>query len=205
MVETTSQTGKSMNFEPYVFDTKNVNAQSLVHLINLTQPSKCIGVELGVGYGQSILTLLQQCPNIKQIYGIDTFSPYYDYHKDDYDDTPVNYLDEKQSHLCGLMAKHNIKFSGVEKKVVLIESPAEEIVDTFEDQSIDFIFMDCYSKPDEYYNAMVKWYPKIKTGGLFSGHDYQYNYIKKLVSEFRNNFLITKTMSTHDNLWVWMK
>lgn len=48
-----------------------------------------------------------------------------------------------------------------------------EVSNQFEDESIDF----CYIDADHSYNFIVSdlkaWYPKVKKGGVFSGHDYK--------------------------------
>ena len=43
----------------------------------------------------------------------------------------------------------------------------------FEDESIDFIYIDAEHKFEYVYRDIVNWYPKMKKGGIFAGHDYQ--------------------------------
>lgn len=42
----------------------------------------------------------------------------------------------------------------------------------FEDDSVDFLFIDAGHQYWEVYNDIEKWLPKIKPGGYISGHDY---------------------------------
>jgi hypothetical protein len=191
--------------EYYNFNTKNVNAQSLIHVINLTQGDDIVGIELGVGHGESLCTLAQQCPSIKTLYGVDPFTPYLDFHKEVYDGQPYDIKDDKSADIARRICEHNIKFSGMEDKINLITQPAENMLETIKDESIDFIFMDAYSLKEDYYRAMEDWYPKIKKGGIFSGHDYKFEYIQNLVYNFRINYSVTSKISVYDNLWVWIK
>jgi predicted O-methyltransferase YrrM len=64
---------------------------------------------------------------------------------------------------------------------------SEEAAKQFPDESIDFVFID----GDHSYEGCAKdidlWYPKLKEGGLLSGHDYRdgRNYgVKQAVHEF---------------------
>ena len=55
----------------------------------------------------------------------------------------------------------------------------------FADESLDFIFIDA---SHDYENVMIdlkSWYPKVKRGGAFAGHDYPaWSGVKKAVDEF---------------------
>ena len=44
--------------------------KSIIHCINL-HGDNLVGAEIGVHLGQSFLTLLQTCPNISKLYGVD--------------------------------------------------------------------------------------------------------------------------------------
>ena len=49
------------------------------------------------------------------------------------------------------------------------------------------------------------WYPKVKTDGLFTGHDWHSPTVQKAVTEFRNKRNITENFSTFDSAWAWRK
>ncbi len=61
----------------------------------------------------------------------------------------------------------------------LITTESPRCAEIYKDKSIDFVFID----GDHSYDAVIKdikaWLPKIKTGGILSGHDYEIPSVKK--------------------------
>jgi hypothetical protein len=193
------------NFIPYSFNTKEVFSQSLIHLINIHFDDLIVGVEVGSGTCTSLLTLLDQCPKIKTMYAIDSYSPYVNFLKEFSDDVPSFIADEKYADYTKLTGKHNVKYSNHEDKVIFIEEESLKSVKKFEDNSIDFIFLDSYFDSESIKKDIESWYPKIKVGGLISGHDWVSNDLQNIVNQFRANQNIKNTLSHFDNVWVWKK
>jgi len=52
----------------YDFTNAQFDVKSLIHAINL-HGENLIGLELGILRAESFCTLLQNCPNIKKLYG----------------------------------------------------------------------------------------------------------------------------------------
>jgi hypothetical protein len=191
---------------PYVFNkSTNVGVQSIIHTINITQGENLIGIEVGVGSAISLCTLAQRIDNLQLIYGIDPYLEYVDFLKDRYDGTPAVIHDDKEMDFCRTTAEHNIKYSGVSDKIKLIKDKSNNIFDSFDNESVDFIYIDCYNTTEEMYEEMTRWYPKIKTGGVFSGHDVYYQACYDTVVNFRNNNNIKNKMSVFDDVFVWIK
>ena len=189
----------------YDFIDAPSDVKSLIHSINL-HGDNLVGLELGVFRGASFCTLLQNCPNIKTLYGIDSWQPYKDYLKDPYDGNTWAYdMDEKEIKFIRLQALHNIEYSGYKQKAVIIEKDSDDALDDFQDQSLDFIFVDAYMTYEQAVNDMEKWYPKLKEGGLFTGHDYHISAIKNAVAYFRKSQNINSRMSTFDKCFIWKK
>jgi hypothetical protein len=42
----------------------------------------------------------------------------------------------------------------------------------YEDQSLDFVFIDASHEYEDVVNDINAWYPKVKSGGILAGHDY---------------------------------
>jgi hypothetical protein len=191
---------------PYIFRSKEVDGQSVVHLINLFLGEDIIGAEIGIGKAQTFCTFLQNCSSIKTLYGIDSYKPYSDFVTDPYDENIPKYtVDEKTIDYIKLTAYHNIQFSGCQEKVIFIEEDSHVAVNYFEDNLLDFIFIDTYMTYDQAYQDLVEWYPKVKTGGLFIGHDWSASVIRNVVNRFREEHKITNKLSTFDNTWAWVK
>ena len=124
-------------------------------------------VELGVWKGKSIKYLAEKVKgkNIK-VYGVDNFegSPSLSD-----EEIGAHQLDEDilNNSLYATYLK-NTEGLGIET----IKSSTNEANLHFTDESIDFLFIDA----DHHYEAVKKdielWYPKVKTGGIISGHDY---------------------------------
>lgn len=191
--------------EPYYFVTKEADCQSLVHLINLFLGDEIVGAEIGVYRGISFCTFLQQCPGIKKMYGVDNYKPYADYLKIPYDNIPAYVVDLKQSEMNRFVAYHNIRFSGRADKVVFLEKDSKEALNDIPDESLDFIFIDTYMTLEQAREDVNDWYNKVKTGGLFAGHDWNSPQIQQAVLEFRDKLNIKNKLSVFDNVWVWVK
>ncbi len=58
----------------------------------------------------------------------------------------------------------------------------------FDDESIDFLFLDASHQYEDVMADLSKWWPKIKKGGYLAGHDYynnpEWGGVKKAVDEF---------------------
>lgn len=191
--------------EPYRFITKEADGQSLVHLINLHLGNEIVGAELGVFRAVTFCTLLQNCPSIKMLYGIDAYVPYTDYLKHPYDGTPAYSIDAKQIEYIRLTACHNIEFSGCCDRATIVQEDSSVAVNRFPDGYFDFIFVDTYMTYEQAAKDLKDWYPKLKKGGLFSGHDYMTSPIQRAVGEFRDKNKVTSKMSVFDSTWAWIK
>lgn len=181
------------------FNTKGVNGQSLVHVINLLLGKDLVGVEVGLYSGMTFCTLLQMCPNIKTLYGIDNYLP----------STPElvseDFLvDEKGADWVRSMAHHHINYSGNKDKAVILEEDSDIAVNRFENESLDFVFLDAETTIFGIQKDIENWYPKVKPGGVIAGHDW--NIICDFLPVFRDTHnYSTSPFSVFDNVWIWIK
>ena len=53
-----------------------------------------------------------------------------------------------------------------------IKMTSIEASKTFEDNSLDFVFLDASHEYEDVKEDILHWLPKIKSGGIFAGHDY---------------------------------
>ena len=47
-----------------------------------------------------------------------------------------------------------------------------EMADTFQDGELDWIYLDADHREESVWNDMMAWFPKVRVGGMLSGHDY---------------------------------
>ena len=91
-------------------------------------------------------------------------------------------------------------------KIELLEMDATVAASHIPDQSLDYIFID----GDHSYSAVVRdldnYWDKVRTGGIFAGHDWNLPAVNQAVNEFRQKNNITSEIRfTQSNVWFWYK
>lgn len=118
-----------------------------------------VGVEIGVERGMFSKTLCSQYPEVK-LYCIDPWKAYKTYREHvSQEKLDGFYEDTKQrlSHFnCEIIRKFSI-----------------DAVKDFEDESLDFIYIDANHNYENVMLDMILWLPKLKKGGMLAGHDYK--------------------------------
>jgi hypothetical protein len=118
------------------------------------------GVEIGVFKGEFSKEILNSWTGT--LYMVDVWRGL----DDGYDDSS-----NQHNHTNAYMeTMKNIK--GFEDRGVMIRTSSEEASKLFLDESIDFIYIDANHAYDYVKEDIKFWFPKLKKGGLFSGHDY---------------------------------
>jgi predicted O-methyltransferase YrrM len=81
---------------------------------------------------------------------------------------------------------------------------SHEAVERFEDNSLDFVFIDASHDYDNVMNDLKAWYPKVKQNGVFAGHDYIQSWpgVKKAVGEF---FCDKHQINSQESCWLILK
>ena len=190
----------------YDFKDRPADVRSIIALINL-QGKDLVGAEIGVFEAESFLTLLQNCPNIKTLHGVDSYQPHKDYL---YKGTapsrePAHVWGQKEIEIIKALSYHRQKYSGHQEKIVFHEEDSNIAAKSFENESLDFIFLDAHLTYEHTCNDLEVWYPKVKKGGIFAGHDLVSVDVQMAVDQFREKRRIHSLMSTYDNTWVWYK
>ena len=189
----------------YTFNTKEADGQSLVHLINLMLGDNITGAEVGAATALTSCTLLQNCPSLK-LYVIDAWRPFMDYIKDPYDKhTPCLVFDEKRIEYHKMIALHNIKYSGCIDRAIVMQMDSNEACQHFENDSLDFVFLDAHLTVEQLDNDLDIWYKKVRKGGLFAVHDTDVSVVTNSIDIFRSLNKITNKLSVFDRTHVWCK
>ena len=170
----------------------NYSNQDLIFL--LKDQKNLIGLEIGVEKGNSAFHFLSNC-NIDILYLIDAYESYFDSDTNHFCD---EFCQKQNKEICLNLLK---EFSNFE----LIEKNSNDSFEKFKDDSLDFIFIDGLHSYEQCFKDIKNYYPKLKQGGLFSGHDFSYSSgCNKAVLEFSKEK--NKNVSTCKNdVWYWFK
>jgi hypothetical protein len=124
-----------------------------------------IGVEIGVRVGGHF-KLLSQNPLFTQgmLYGVDCWT-------EDPERPEINDIGLSQTQLDHDYLRLVAEYSSV-PNVKFVRNFSYEASLTFPDNFFDFIYIDAAHDYDSVVEDLNAWWPKLKEGGLFSGHDY---------------------------------
>jgi hypothetical protein len=155
-----------------------------------------VGIEVGTCRAESTSYLLEKCPNIMRIFTIDPYKSYQDWNGEITQDVIDKFMKA---------AKKNLKPYG--DRVRMIREPSLEATNNFTDTLVDFVFID----GDHSYEATLAdceaYYPFLKKGGFFCGHDYaNLDSVRKAVTDFREKNKITSPINLSTNsTFFWYK
>lgn len=92
--------------------------------------------------------------------------------------------------------KKNLK--PVWNKINPVQSTSIKAAERFEDNSLDFVYIDAAHDYENVKNDIKAWLPKIKDTGLIAGDDYGWKGVSRAVEEiFKDNFLVEA-----NNSWI---
>lgn len=84
-----------------------------------------------------------------------------------------------------------------------IRAKSLQAVKQFEDNSLDFVFIDASHEYEDVRDDIIAWIPKVKVGGVLAGHDYlnpDFPGVEKAVHEILGNKITTK-----ETCWIYEK
>lgn len=150
-----------------------------------------VGVEVGVAEGTTTEYLLQTLPSLK-LSGVDSYPVYIDWNdtQPDGDTNKAEMLKKVQPYL---------------DRYEHLYEDSDNAVSEFDDESLDFVFIDGLHTYNQVLKDCQNYYPKIKKGGFIIGHDFaRIQGVNKAVREFANS--IGKEISNaKQDLWYWQK
>jgi len=150
------------------------------------------GAEIGVLYGDTSQHLLIELPNLT-LFSIDPYLPY---------DEPNRTAEDMNRY--ERQARDKLAPFGARSKMMRTTSvvAAKQIPDGL----LDFVFIDALHTYEAVREDIHTWYPKVRSGGLFAGHDWSWPGVKQAVTEFstENNFSGFSTPLASD-IWMFFK
>ena len=137
------------------------------------------GVEVGVDRGLFSEVLCKDNPNL-QLYGVDPWESSafaegnpFRIEQEAYD----TYYQEAKARL----APYNC---------TIVKKTSMEALADFEDNSLDFVYIDANHDFLNFTQDLHEWYKKVKIGGIISGHDYafysyrKFNHVKRALTAY---------------------
>lgn len=126
-----------------------------------------VGAEIGVYRGTLTEYLLTKLPTINLLHAVDSWIHYPDFTailnpKGSVINTPMEDIFE-------VFLENTERF---EKRLSVHKMSSEDAAEIIPDNSLDFIFIDANHAYDYVKADIIMWTPKVKSGGIIIGHDY---------------------------------
>ena len=133
-------------------------------------------VELGCYAGKSTAVMAFICKtNGSSYHAVDNF------HGSDPKDTATR---NQRSRDMKQVFETNMKSLQLLDYINLHKMDSAESSSMFDDESVDFCFVDASHLPEDVQKDINAWWPKIKRGGILGGHDYQWSGVRGVVDAF---------------------
>jgi predicted O-methyltransferase YrrM len=157
-------------------------------------------VEIGVWYGRSIIYLSQACKAQNKnviICGIDTFTGN--------EHGVVQYADNGKEYIPKAPFIFNIYKRNLYEcecdNIITIADDSSKSAKLFKDNSIKFCFIDGNHSHEQVTKDITAWYPKVISGGVIAGDDFQFNDVSAAVTEFAKTYEL-KTQIIGQGWWI---
>ena len=138
-----------------------MNRNDWLNFINDFLPKNPIGAEIGVYQGYFSKEILERTD--MTLYMVDLWRGV----DENYEDTTNNNKD-----YINILEKATENIKGYEDKGIMIRASSQVASNMFLDESLDFIYIDANHAYEFIKQDIELWYPKLRKGGIFSGHDY---------------------------------
>jgi len=159
-------------------------------LSQLKGRNNLIGAEIGVASGIHAACFLLEL-DINMVYLIDPYIAYKDEHKM----VGLERAKEMENNAY-------IKLDRYKHKIKWIKEKSVDAARFIDDNSLDFVYIDGNHTYKSVAEDILLYFPKVKKGGLFSGHDYCFRVVRRAVDEFINKQGLKLHIISHD-WWVW--
>ena len=173
---------------------KDVSAHGLLSYIK-ELGDDLTGCELGVCKGFTLRHFLDLAPQITKVYAVDSWTPYMDW----WGPVTQQMVDNWREYAMTLLNPYM-------DKIELLEMDAASAASHIPNHSLDYIFIDGDHSHSAVTRDLNNYWSKVKTGGIFAGHDWNLPEVSQAVNEFRQqNNITTEIRFTQTNVWFWYK
>lgn len=172
--------------------TRFISGQGLPELIN-SKLKNPVGIEVGADDGTTSVHILSNVPG-SILHCVDPYHFYVDWNG--------NHMNDRAE----TFAKFKRDTEQFGDRVILHHKMSDDAVDEFEDNAYDFIFIDGLHTYEQVIKDCRNYWPKIKSGGIFAGHDYSViPAVNKAVHEFMQEVGQDEVFTTANDVWYWIK
>lgn len=195
----------------YIVEIPNIGRDDMAKLF--AELNFCKGAEIGVEKGLYSEVLCKANPNL-QLFCVDPWSvSAYEpgIHGVEEEQEPY---DQRYQETLKRLAPYNC---------TIIRKGSMEVLKDFEDDCLDFVYIDANHDFVNFTNDLHYWKKKVKTGGIVSGHDYanyayhKFNHVKRVLQAYTKCYgmvpvfivggLAMEEKVTRDKFrsWFWVK
>lgn len=158
-------------------------------------PGPIVGCELGICLGFTLRHILDEVAQVEKVYAIDAYKPYQDW----WGFVGQEMIDTWREAMVDRLSAHA-------DKIEFIEEYTDKAAQYVPDDSLDYIFIDGDHSYDAVSRDLRSYWPKVKNGGIFAGHDWNLPDVNRAVKDFRKEYGIYTDMKfCEKNVWLWYK
>lgn len=165
----------------------------LLRLFKYLNKNKIVMAEIGVHRGFNAKNLLNKYTNL-ELYLIDPYKEY------DYNDP--HFIRHNQNKWDVLFHEITKTFEN-DNRVTILRKTSVEASNLFQDEYFDIVFIDGNHSYEAVKQDILSWFPKVKYGGVISGHDYSKadNFLNKNVVRAVHEILGNNIFLENDKVW----
>ena len=167
------------------FDCEEIFEMAVKHF-----PTNSHFVEIGLGQGKSSGYMAVEIINSKKNIKLDCVDCW---------DMPT---DETKDYTMAFF--NNLKPIWNMLDISVIQNYSTEASKLYEDNSLDFVFIDGDHSFSAVTDDIEHWLPKLKANGLIAGHDYTQEYINSVVPAVDTFFRKEKVNVSKSSWYVWI-
>lgn len=172
---------------------KNISGIGLLSILN-SLGENLVGCEIGVCLGTTTEFFAKNLNNLKTLYAVDNYPSFTDWNG-------VLISQERQNEMKKYASN---RLSSYNDKVKLVYKTSLEFSLELKKEQLDFIFIDGDHSEAGAYNDFVTYYPLIKSGGVFAGHDLNIPTVNSALKRFFGGDL-SKIIQVENTAWYVIK
>ena len=150
------------------------------------------GAEIGVWKGQTFFHLLDVCPSLELLIGVDSW-PTSEPHEKDQD---LGLSTWYPPEMIKVFRDSVVEKAATYDKAILHEMDSVAAADLVEDSTLDFVFIDADHSTEGVLRDIEAWRPKLKENGTLLGHDEQWPSVQRALKSLFDEWTVHG-----DNVW----